>query len=874
MLMAPTLYILAGFAAAQTPIAGKVLDSQGNPVPGALVALSAGLTREGTVPILAQATSDEEGRFTLVGRDRAPRQNTDMLGTIWAYKPGLGLALLDLLRDDRPDRVHRLVVEVPAVRKITIHDAEGRPVAGLRVAPRLVQTETSRYNGVPIPDAWLDRLAATTDARGEAPLPFLTRFIDLRTVLVRLKGSARHPLPFPYSKGKEDVTLSLGPAARLAGRIDGPPGAETSIEVWTRLALPAGNSREVLTTPERVVIDGAPLCANTDGLFRTPTVLMAGTTYRVVIRREGFASGLSDWIDLGKTPAAFVSVPLLPLVKIEGRVIDRKGNPVAAVSVSQAQGGPETITDSTGHFVLVNARPAPSFLIARKEGFRVQGLPVGRSAVPATVVLRSSGEPPEARMATLPPPISLDESRALARRLLDPMLKEARAKGDDAAKLWLLRVERWLDPAGLLERVEKTAFAHSETADFLKGEAALGLAASDPEEAVAVAETIVDPANKAGTLVDLVDALPATEHARKLELLDRAATQSRTAKQGSNKLFQMGEVAERWLELGEKDKALALFAAGRTLVDALPLAKRTDAGSFLYHLARVDAQAPLELIRGVGTEFWNQRILANIAYRLAFAHPAEAEQALRLLHEPIWREDAGLRICRRLASIDPDRARRIALGFRNSQERAYAWAFLADGLVATNPPAARTALDRAVREIDSLLDREGLDIGDGGPAESILPLCERIDPDRVSEVFWRSVAQGPDREDPRHDFGSDLSASLINQSILLSRYDRDVAARLFEPVAAYVRSRTLRGGASDLTPATIMALGCLDPARAVETVESLPRSTSLRINDPTNWARITLADMLARPPEKRWMGIWRFHAGCGIAMFEEVYRQL
>ena len=51
-------------------------------------------------------------------------------------------------------------------------------------------------------------------------------------------------------------------------------------------------------------------------------------------------------------------------------------------------------------------------------------------------------------MATLPPLLPLEESRALARRVLDPVLKEATAKGDDAAKLWLMRVLRWLDPPG------------------------------------------------------------------------------------------------------------------------------------------------------------------------------------------------------------------------------------------------------------------------------------------------------------------------------------------------------------------------------------------------------------------------------------------
>src|SRR5262249_55560588 len=152
--------------------------------------------------------------------------------------------------------------------------------------------------------------------------------------------------------------------------------------------------------------------------------------------------------------------------------------------------------------------------------------------------------------------------------------------GDDAAKLWSLRVLRWLDPAALFEQVQKTRFQRGTTADFLRGEAALGMADFDPEEAAAMAETIADPASPASTLVDLADATPAANPARKLALLDRAALQARAAGLSSSKLHQMGEVAEHWLELGETARARALFAEGRKLVETLPPQKRTDAGSF------------------------------------------------------------------------------------------------------------------------------------------------------------------------------------------------------------------------------------------------------------------------------------------------------
>ena len=185
----------------------------------------------------------------------------------------------------------------------------------------------------------------------------------------------------------------------------------------------------------------------------------------------------------------------------------------------------------------------------------------------------------------------------------------------------------------------------------------------------------------------------------------------------------MGEVAEHWLELGEKDKALALFAEGRSLVEALPPAKRTDAGSFLAHLARVDPKTPVELIKGVGPDRWNQRTLANIAIRAALEHPAEAEQVLHLLHEPLWRQLAGWRVCRRLARSDPDRAKRIAAGFANAADRAYAWTFLADGLAGSDPASARAALDQALHELDNNPAHAPSQSWDPSPSASILPLC-------------------------------------------------------------------------------------------------------------------------------------------------------
>jgi hypothetical protein len=610
-----------------------------------------------------------------------------------------------------------------------------------------------------------------------------------------------------------------------------------------------------------------------DGAFRTPAALTRGATYRVVARTDRVAAVLSDWITLKGETATLPPLTIRRARTIAGGVFDRQGRPIAGVQVFQSAGGPSATTDEAGRFRLLGTRTGRSFLLARRDGFRFGGILIdGPDDQPIELTLSRPGEPPDRMMATLNGPIPEEESRALARRVLSPYLKRAVAEGDDPAKLWGLRQLRWLDPGGLLDQVEKTRFERATTSAFLRGEAALGMAAADPEEAAAIAETIADPASRAGTLVDLADATPAADRVRKLGLIERAALQARSAGLSSDKLFQMGEVAERWLELGEAQKARALFAEGRKLVETLPRDKRNDAGSFLAHLSRVEPDAPLALIENVGPMRWRERTYGNIAIRLAFEHPAESEAVLNRIDEPTWRVFGALRVCRRLARRDLRRARRIAESLPHPAERAYAWTFLADGLAPADRTAAFEALDRALREIDAIDAGDRNRDSERNPAASILPMVERIAPERVAEVFWRAVAMSAPGDDPRNDFGRSDGA-LPSEAALLSRYDREVAKVLFEPVAAFASSRAIRD-ADDIIPAVVVALSCLDPRSAVEVIERLPAAKTPGVGEPTNWARITAAEILAKPPEPRWMAVWRFYSGCGIALFEDVYRGL
>ena len=102
----------------------------------------------------------------------------------------------------------------------------------------------------------------------------------------------------------------------------------------------------------------------------------------------------------------------------------------------------------------------------------------------------------------------------------------------------------------------------------------------------------------------------------------------------------------------------------------------------------------------------------------------------------------------------------------------------------------------------------------------ILPVVERVAPERLAEVFWRAVAL-------HLRIKTDRETGLIRSNIgfecmLLARYDRQVAAALFEPVDSYLRSLAARTGPRDeFDPSPITAEGCIDPRSAVSLLESL-----------------------------------------------------
>ncbi|MFI5459024.1 MAG: hypothetical protein ACHRXM_26645 [Isosphaerales bacterium] len=455
-------------------------------------------------------------------------------------------------------------------------------------------------------------------------------------------------------------------------------------------------------------------------------------------------------------------------------------------------------------------------------------------------------ERPAREMRMLPDPIPPEESRALAHRLVEPLWEKAVQEGEDNARYSVLSSLISVDPARVLERLESVKFKGEGWRQRLQRDVVIALAPFDFEEAAAVAESIADPGTRAWALVQLADRLPATERDRKLALLDRALLQARIATDQGDRLLHIGDVAERWYELGRPDKARALFAEGLQIAKAFTDKTDFKRGRFAGRLARVDLPAALAIAKDFNGDRGQGRILGGMAFRLVEQNPAEAER--------VWGQTKGMgrlmpmdpTLCWKMASVDPARARRCIEGMPWIDQKPELYVFLALGSKTRDEPASLQAFQIGLQGLDR--QRQEHPERYQHIAGKLLPVIERIDPALVPEVFWRDVASRLPVGNPRS-----LQAYSPNYLITyLAWYDRDVAAALFESRRA--RMDQTNGDELATWAIDFRAWSLLDPRAAVARLEKLPIDPKLPLNAIR--ARLVVAESLARPYEERWRKIW------------------
>jgi RNA polymerase sigma factor (sigma-70 family) len=862
-------------------VQAEVVDPDGRPVEGADVAIAVHYSRGSADQdvIVERTRSDRAGqvrREFARGRPGAVVSHVNL----WAYQAGHALTTTNLLlRGRTPPPVSRLTLDRPSKWTVTVLGPEGTPIAALRLTPRSLRQAGRRAVLPSIPDVWLEPLTVTTDANGVATLMFLPATLAPLSVTVAGSGIAPHTVPLDVTQGR-DVTLKLGRPGRAVGIVrtaSGEPLAGVPIEVWAHgsgtlssdLGFSFGN-RQI--TPDAVVPIGREvLKTGPQGAFQTPSSLLAGFAYRVSVRHEGFVPFVSDWVTMAGERATVPDIRLQPLLNLTGRINDRQGRAVAGARAFLPAGGPSAVTDADGRFALAGVGPGKTVVLVEKSGFRLQGWPIDPPAHPdlGPLTLARASEPSEPAVHSLADPIPPAEARALADQLLAPYLRDEPNDGDDRARLAAIEAVSGFDPDRALNLLQSRRFRDD---DFryqgVRGLLAVKLAARDPARAAALAESIPVARSKINALVGVAKALPCGDRERKRALLEKAAAALNESRERPAGLLRFGSaIAEQWLDMGEPEKARALLPGGKIGPEALQ-------SGFLGQLARLEPDQAVARMRELPNFSGNPDLrddeLAAVAVQLATEHPAEAEQVYNL------REVSGtqthslpntLRLCRRLARVDPARARRVAASQIGTGARACAWAYVALGLAEKDKAGASLALDTAIEEIDRLRASgpgpEQVYIVGGirlmyptNPAATVLPVIERAFPERLAEFFWRAVALHPRIEpDPEEK----IQTSYVGfECMVLAHYDREVAAALFAPVDSYLRALTTREGPrTAFYPSLIVAEACVDPRTAVSMLESLTPAGKIQPSGPADSARIRLAQVLGAPPEKRWPELWR-----------------
>ena len=337
----------------------------------------------------------------------------------------------------------------------------------------------------------------------------------------------------------------------------------------------------------------------------------------------------------------------------------------------------------------------------------------------------------------------------------------------------------------------------------------LGQVETDPAVAVATVESDLNPASRVESFLAMADTMTDT---------DRAASQRAARPRPGRSPSRRGPggpghgprpVADRWLAIDDLDRATPIIREGRAILDTV-LKDRyfDDLEEFAEVLAVIDVAAARAICE---RDEWKNVIigraerinphLTEAAIRLAAINPAEAE---RLVPPPPpqfqynTRDEAVLRICRRMARADLPRA----AGFSGRSTGSgparvfYGLGLMASELAATDPARARELLDEAFTRLRQLADRQ-----DGKVPHSrvpwvmagLLPVVESLEPDRLEERLWLTAAcRAPLPQWP------EMIAVQVGVIVAMgvSRYDLGLAAIIMAPPLEHLADHLVESGAA------------------------------------------------------------------------------
>ncbi len=574
------------------------------------------------------------------------------------------------------------------------------------------------------------------------------------------------------------------------------------------------------------------------------------------------------------------------VLAIEGRVVDRRGQPVAGALVRQSGDGPmptETLTAHDGRFRLPGVIEGSGLVVAEKAGFRTSLQPADAGPKPVEIVLARADEPRAVSYRTVLSALSVEEEKALARRLIEPLAAKVLAHGDDNVKYRFLVDASAIDPHATIEWLDEAKFGDPELVDMARLDLAAELARESLDESTTIIEASGSANWRARGYLVLFDEAPNLTAERKRALLGQASLNSKTITSLDDRFSALGEIADRLIDLGDVERARAVLKEGQELAGGLARGDKGSEDGPLYlveSLARLDLPAALKIVEGFeqdarkdGSEDGHRMYdpyYALIALKLADRSPADAEKVLGRMDIRPSNDREVVAVCARMAAKDVARAHRIA-ATRVSPDaptfRPYALGLMARVIAPTDRAEAVRLFDEAFAELERLdaMDSTYREPSTAAVAGALLPDVERVAPDRLAEFLARTVLMRRARGDQVDADEDRMARTITVLAMLVARYDRGLAARVLQPVLEKAGSLEGNFGLDLSTPDALAALALIDPRRAAAMVEALPDGPAADDEDGSlkDQARQLVAKLLALHGIERWkminqqsFGLW------------------
>ncbi|HJT35985.1 MAG TPA: carboxypeptidase-like regulatory domain-containing protein, partial [Pirellulales bacterium] len=726
-------------------------------------------------------------------------------------------------------------------------DQVGQPVPGAEVTgvctysdggDRLIHARTDRDGNFMLAGVATNAnvLLTAQSAAGVAAAPVVAHVHD--PDLVTLKVASAGALSLSGRAVDAERLPLAGAAVRiLALRIEGnrPPIEEGFL---------------VLDGHERIYTDA-------DGRFATPKQLRPDRRYRVEVDALGMMPVRTEMIDPSSwqtTDFGDIVLEQVPRVRsVAGKVVDVTGRPIAGAVIAQSGDGPcrtRTFSDANGNFRLRGIYEGPAWLFVSHSESPLQAERIERDARDVQIVLRrDSAAPPGAR--AISPLGSPDQTEALVVRAL---FDKYRARWERAgAGQWAAATEYLFDknlPAQHAGNIVQSAYS-----SFM-----LGYRLSTPDQATELAQATADAYLRGTLYLAACEALGNAPDRRRDDLAE-ALLAARAVDSPGYRISLLSEIALRFFDLGDREVGAAIVREAHDQVLKIPFDGVPDRlllqGKLAPALAYLDAPAAMAMADKLRRPT-RDGCLFGIARSLADESPADAEQALERMESTGMRFEYGAGTVHRMASIDPERAARIARKFLRMSWRAYGLGLVAHAQAAADPPAAARFIEEAYGVLEQSLADGSATVQDNtsGTAAAMLPIVERVDPAMIAHYLGRALALRPPRP-ARGDTMGWYEGEIAQLALAVAPYDRQTARTLLEPLAQRLRTLSAVGAQYGAPRQIWAALAVVDADWARQLLDLLPDTPPEVSESPRATAARHIVDVLACRGAVRWPSVYK-----------------